>query len=187
MTEYKEYIGEIPINTVRTWNEVFMKKLPWELVGWSGAPKEPYRHWAAYPPREGEVARVWDMLDYAFKEDGFNLSPRRVIANLFAHGDSSWLHKDCESDTSWTAIVYLNDYWDLNWGGETVLVEGNEIIKAFAPTPGKFILFKSNIIHGPRPVSREAPYPRFGLTFQCDSHVQGFSEDQVSAVSAAKL
>lgn len=184
---YREYVGEIPHNTIKTWNEVLMKNMPWELVGWSGAPKEPYRHWAAYPPMEGEVARIWDMLDYSFKEDGFNLIPGRIICNLFAHGDSSWLHKDCESDTAWTAIVYLNDFWDLNWGGETVLVENGEILKAFAPTPGKFILFKSNMVHGPRPVSREAPYPRLGLTFQCDSNLQGFEKAEVSTVSAAKL
>jgi hypothetical protein len=184
---YREYVGEIPHNTIKTWNSVLMDKMPWELVGWSGAPKEPYRHWAAYPPMEGEVARIWEMLDFSFKEDGFNLRPERIICNLFAHGDSSWLHRDCDSDTAWTAIVYLNDFWDANWHGGTVLMDEGEAIKYFSPTPGKFILFKSNIVHGPVPVSREAPYPRLGLTFQCDSNLQGFETTEISAVSAAKL
>lgn len=186
-TQYKEYIGEIPHNTIKTWNEVLMKKMPWELTGWSGAPKEPYRHWAAYPPMEGEVERIWEMLDYSFRADGFNLKPGRIICNLFGHGDSSWLHEDSDRDTAWTAIVYLNDFWDLNWGGETILVENNEILKAFAPTPGKFILFKSNLTHGARPVSREAPYPRLGLTFQCDSDLQGFQEIEIPFISSTKL
>ena len=183
-TPYREYIGQVPANTIRTWYEVLMKNMPWEFVGWSGEPKEPYRHWAAYPPLEGEVARIWDLLDDSFRQDGFDLKPGRIIANLFAHGDSSWLHKDCES---WTAIIYLNDFWDLNWGGETILVEGDEIIKAFAPTPGKFILFKSNIVHGPRPVSREAPYPRLGLTFQCDKRLPRSQDSTIPTISAAKL
>lgn len=184
---YKEYRAEIPLNTLRTWNEKLMKNIPWEYVGWSGAPKEPYRHWAAYPPLEGEIQNVWEMVNFSFKEDGFNLRPDRVIANLFAHGDSSWIHRDCDSNTAWTAIVYLNDRWDIDWGGETVIVEDGEIIKSFAATPGKFILFKSNLLHGPRPVSREAPYPRFGLTFQCESNIQGFEEDPLPHISATKF
>lgn len=185
--QYREYLGEIPMNTIRTWGSLLQTNLKWEYIGWSGEPKEPYRHWASYPELGGEIAKIWDTINFSFKEDGFDLRPGRIIANLFAHGDSSWLHKDCESDNAWTAIIYLNDFWDLNWGGETILVENNEIVKAFAPTPGKFILFKSNMVHGPRPVSREAPYPRFGLTFQCDSNIQGFSKAEVSSISAAKL
>jgi hypothetical protein len=188
ITKYKEYIGEIPINTIKAWGEILMRDLPWEYRGWSGAPKEPYRHWTSYPTTNGELEKIWEAIDFSFKEDGFNLKVDRIIGNLFAHGDSSWLHKDCDNENAWTAILYLNDHWDLNWGGETVLVENNEILKSFAPTPGKFILFKSNIIHGPRPVSREAPWPRFGLTFQCnDNYVQGLSDSQISITSAAKL
>jgi hypothetical protein len=187
-TKYKEYIGEIPINTVRAWGEMLTRDLSWEYKGWSGTPKEPYRHWTSYPAMNAELEKIWEAIDFSFKEDGFNLKVERVIANLFAHGDSSWLHRDCDDNNAWTAILYLNDHWDLNWGGETILVEDNEILKAFAPTPGKFILFKSNIIHGPRPVSREAPWPRFGLTFQChDSNVHGSSKIEVSNLPAAKL
>ena len=43
----------------------------------------------------------------------------------------------------------------------------NEIISAVAPTPGKFILFQANILHGARPVSREAEFARMGLAIQC--------------------
>lgn len=187
---YREYLNEIPINTIRSWSQLLMKELPWEYVGWSGAPKEPYRHWAAYPDFEGEIAKIWAALNYSFKEDGFNLTVERVIANLFAHGDSSWLHKDCEQHDAWTIILYLNEAWDLNWGGETILADNNEVLKSFAPTPGKFIIFKSNVLHGPRPVSREAPYPRFGLTFQCktnDSHVQRLSKPEIPIIHSAKL
>ena len=187
---YTEYINEIPINTIKSWSSTLMKELPWEYVGWSGAPKEPYRHWAAYPEFSGIFLAIWDALNYSFEEDGFNLQVERVIANLFAHGDSSWLHTDCKEENAWTVILYLNEAWDLNWGGETILAENNEVIKSFAPTPGKFIIFKSNVLHGPRPVSREAPYPRMGLTFQCksnDSHIQRLSRPEVSTISAAKL
>ena len=189
MEKYKEYIGEIPRNTLTTWHDYLKSNLPWSHIGWSGESREPYRHWASYPELTGEVKKIWEALNYTFKEDGFNLKPHHIVANLFDHGDSSWLHKDTEEENGWTAILYLNDYWDLNWGGETVLVENNEILKAFAPTPGKFILFKSNILHGPRPVSREAPFPRFGLAFQCydNNNVQGFTEVKISSLPTTKL
>jgi hypothetical protein len=186
MNKYKEYLNEIPYNTIKIWGETLMKGLPWQYVGWSGAAKEPYRHWAAYPELSKEVLSIWNTINFSLKEDGLQLQPERVIANLFAHGDSSWLHKDCDLDSAWTIIIYLNDYWDLNWGGETILVENNEILKAFAPTPGKFIAFKSNILHGPRPVSREAPYPRFGLTFQC-ANIQRIQQTTVPAICATQL
>lgn len=187
--QFKEYINEIPLNTVRNWGQILQKNLPWEYVGWSGEPKEPYRHWACYPEFNKDLKLIWDTLNYSFKEDGLRLRPERIIGNLFSHGDSCWLHQDCQSNTAWTTVLYLNDMWDINWGGETIIAEGNEIIKSFAPTPGKFIIFKSNLVHGPRPVSREAPFPRFGLTFQCESDkdLSGLSSVEVPAVSNTKL
>ena len=187
---YREYINEIPINTIRSWNELLLKNINWEYVGWSGAAKEPYRHWASYPDFKGTFVNIWDTLNYSFKDDGFNLKVDRVIANLFSHGDSSWIHRDCEETNAWTVILYLNDSWDINWGGETILTDGKEILKSFAPNPGKFIIFKSNVLHGPRPVSREAPYPRFGLTFQCknnDNHLQKLSGIEIPTVPPTKL
>lgn len=172
--DYYEYIGEIPYNTHVSWSRKIMEFGHWQPGGWSGNPKEPYRHWTAYWKWEDEdsvIKDIWECINFSFTQDGFNLQPARVIGNLYAHGDSSWLHIDSPRENDWTAIIYLNETWDLNYGGETVIVKDNEIEKAFAPTPGKFILFKSNLLHGPRPVSREAPFPRFGLTFQCTNDI----------------
>lgn len=182
---YKDYRGEIPLNTVKTWGSSLTANVPWQFVGWSGLPKEPFRHWAAYPElTDPLIQQIWDTLNYTFKEEGINLIPERAILNLYNHGDSSWLHKDCESDKAWTVIIYLNDQWDINWGGDTVIVEDNEILKSFAPTPGKFIIFKSNMLHGGRPVSREAPFPKLSLVYQCDSNLQRLPEIEVSHFSS---
>lgn len=163
---YKEYRNEIPQNTLKTWSSTLMEGAHWQHIGWTGNPKEPLRHWAAYPPMEGMVKQIWDFLNESLIEDGFFIEPKRVILNSYNHGDSSWLHKDSESDNDWTVILFLNEYWSILWGGDFILVQDNEILNAFAATPGKFILFKSNILHCARPVSREAPYPRIGITFQ---------------------
>ena len=167
-TDYKIYDNEIPLNTVKTWEEVLMKDISWKPVGWSGDAREPYRHWAAYPVFEGDIKSIWQSLDYSFKEDGYNLKPERVVTNLFGFGDSSWVHRDTDRSGEFTVLIYLNDFWDINWGGFTMLVDDQyDLIKAVKPMPGRFIMFPSDMIHGAAPVSREAPYPRFSLVYQC--------------------
>lgn len=181
---FKEFRNEIPYNTVKTWSRTLLENAHWEPIGWSGEAREPFRHWASYPDFEGPLVNIWNAVNESIKEEGIFIKPERVIMNLYSHGDSSWLHKDSSSDKDWTVIIFLNEFWDINWGGDFVLVEDNELLGSFAATPGKFVLFQSNILHACRPVSREAPYPRFGVAFQCknDSNVQGVSTGKVSSI-----
>lgn len=171
MKTWHEYKNEIPLNMVRSWEDELTNSTKWTFSGWSGITKEPYRHWSSYGELVGPIKDIWDCMNYSFKEDGLNLKPSRIILNLFNFGDSSWIHTDNETPDAWTVIIYLNSFWDINWGGDTVLVDGDEIIKTFNPTPGKFVAFKSNIEHGARPVSREASYPRFAIAFHCKNDV----------------
>jgi Rps23 Pro-64 3,4-dihydroxylase Tpa1-like proline 4-hydroxylase len=98
-----------------------------------------------------------------------NLIPIRVILNSFNFGDNVWIHKDSDAEGFYTCIMYLNPYWDINWGGDTVFVNDKKdsIIEAIYPKPGRFVLFDSRIQHGPRSLSREAHLPRVGITFLC--------------------
>lgn len=163
--ELFEYKNEIPLNTVNAWREEILATTDITFCGWTGLAREPYRHWAAYPKYVEPFRKIFEALNESFKEGGFNLNPQSIILNLYNHGDSSWLHRDGED--LYTVILFLNDYWDINWGGDFVLVENNEIVHCAAATPGKFLLFKGSILHGARPVSREAPYPRISLVYQC--------------------
>ncbi len=170
--QYREYRNEFPLNTIRTWSRDLEEQTKWSYSGWTGEPGEPYRHWAYVTNDEpaGILREIWTAASAGLEADGFRLKPHRTLLNLFAHGDSSWLHRDSEKASDWTVILYMNERWDINWGGDTVLIEDNEILHSCAPTPGKMFLFKSNLLHGARPVSREAPFPRFGLTYQCVSN-----------------
>jgi len=170
MSDFFEYRNELPLSTLKSWREEILSTAKFEHNGWTGAPKEPYRHWCYAPTYEGVYKTIFECLNESFKEDGFNLTPKRLLFNVYNHGDSSWLHTDLDSDSSWTTILFMNEYWDLNWGGDFALVKDNEIYKAFAPTPGKFILFRGNILHGARPVSREAQFPRMALAMQCTNN-----------------
>ena len=168
--DYYEYRNEIPLNTLKVWRDQILATTSFKPIGWSGLPREPYRHWASYPEYDDLYKSIFGCMNYSFKEDGFSIKPDRVIVNMYNHGDSSWLHTDGGDNTCWTAILFMNEYWDPNWGGDFVMVDHEgEILHACAPTPGKFILFKGNILHGARPVSREAQFPRMGVAFQCIS------------------
>jgi hypothetical protein len=168
-TDWYEYRNELPLNTLKAWREEILATARFEHTGWTGAPKEPYRHWCYTPNYEGVFVRIFECLNESFKEEGLKLKPERLLLNVYNHGDSSWLHIDTDKPGYWTAILFMNEYWDVNWGGDFVLVKDSEIYKSFAPTPGKFVLFQSNILHGARPVSREAQFPRAALAIQCSN------------------
>jgi hypothetical protein len=170
--DWFEYKNEIPLNTLKTWREEILSTAQFTQEGWSGAPKEPFRHWCSYQAVSGLYLNIFNCLNESFKEEGLNLKPERAIINIYNHGDSSWLHTDTLSGDNWTAILFMNEYWDINWHGHFVMVKDNEIYKAVAPTPGKFILFKNSILHGPSPVSREAQFPRIGLAIQCTNNLR---------------
>lgn len=170
--DWYEYRNEIPLNTLKVWRDDIVANTRFEPIGWTGLPREPYRHWASYPEMEGVYKMIFDCMNESFKLDGFNLEPYKIVVNMYNHGDSSWLHKDGEEESCWTALLFMNEYWDVNWGGDFVLIKDNEIYKSAAPTPGKFLLFKGNILHAARPVSREAPFARMGLAIQCTNRLK---------------
>jgi hypothetical protein len=185
--DYKLYTDEIPYNTLIMWSNKLFYDTKWGFEGWTGYPKEPYRHWANYPSlTEPTVSAIWECIKPALVEDGLNLVPHKVVLNLYNHGDSSWLHRDGDNPNDWTVILFLNEHWDVNWGGDFALVKDRRILQAFSAVPGDFVVFRANILHGARPVSREAPYPRFGIAFQCtnDSNLSGLSELKISALRA---
>lgn len=167
--DWFEYKNEIPLNTLKAWREEILSTAKFEHSGWTGAPKEPYRHWCYVPEYSGVFKKIFECISESTREDGLDLKVERLLFNVYNHGDSSWLHTDTDKSGYWTILLFFNEYWDINWGGDFVLVKDNEIYKAFAPTPGKFVAFESNILHGARPVSREAQFPRMALAMQCTS------------------
>lgn len=167
-------LGElVPLNTLRHWNRIIMENADgefWSHEGWSGEPAEPYRHWCKFPALKGVYSEIWHFIEPDLDIRG--LHPERLIVNAYNHGDSSWVHTDSDKPNHWTVIVYLNDVWDINWGGETIFIQnGGEFTHCVSPTPGRVVLFDGRIPHGPRAVTREAPLPRLGLTYQCIENV----------------
>lgn len=172
----------IPMNTCTDWYNLIWNETPWKFKGQTSYTLEPFRHWCYSVPTdifdrdesnpltklEDTIVRVWSSIRTFVDDAVCDLMPNKVLINAYNFGDSSWIHTDSD-DEAYTCIIYLNPFWDINWGGETIFVNDfkDHIYEAVYPKAGRFVLFDGRIWHGARPLSREAPVPRLGVTFQC--------------------
>lgn len=91
----------------------------------------------------------------------------RCYLNGYTYGTDGYFHTDSERPEEHTAILYINDYWDPDWAGETVFL-GNDgdIVKAVLPRQNRAVVFPSNTRHAGRSVSRKCVVLRKTLIFK---------------------
>lgn len=177
----------IPINAIREWYDYVTEHVHWTYGGQSGDKREPYRIWNhELPPHSMQIFtddcmertgledcmfEIWEILKRHTDTLVPGLIPCKVLINAFSFGDSSWIHRDSDSpdEPVYTCNIYLNPFWDMNWGGETVIINDarDTILHSIYPKAGRIVLFDGRKLHGARPLSREAPMPRVSITFQC--------------------
>jgi len=95
--------------------------------------------------------KIFDLL---FKEcksqfpeiNEYNLT--RMYVNCFSPRENPYFHIDSvnENTKSYTCLLYVNDIWDFNDGGETQFYI-NDIIYGILPIPNRMILFDGRIKH----------------------------------------
>jgi Rps23 Pro-64 3,4-dihydroxylase Tpa1-like proline 4-hydroxylase len=77
-------------------------------------------------------------------------------------------HTDClPEQNELTALVYVSDEWNIEWGGETLFFDENDDC-AFActPKPGRVVVFHGAIKHVGRPPTRLCYKPRYTLAYK---------------------
>lgn len=87
----------------------------------------------------------------------------RAYTNVATYGDMLFTHVDClpERDDL-TALWYICEQWDVEWGGETVFFDASDDIAASVrPAPGRLVIFDGRIKHVGRPPNRICYYPRY--------------------------
>ena len=126
-----------------------------------------YRHWATEIKLD-VLARqpIFDITVRAvasFAQAGFTYRPYRAYTNVASYGDMLFTHTDCLPDQhDLTALWYLCEAWDVEWGGETVFYDStDEIAQAVRPRPGRLVVFDGAIKHAGRPPSRICYAPRY--------------------------
>ncbi|MBS7456067.1 2OG-Fe(II) oxygenase [Coralloluteibacterium stylophorae] len=125
-----------------------------------------YRHWASETPVD-VLARqpIGTITAQAVMAatGGARYRPFRAYTNSNAYGDMLFSHVDCAPDVGdVTALWYLCDRWDFEWGGETVFFDARqEIAFSVLPRPGRLVVFDGAILHCGRPPARICYGPRF--------------------------
>ncbi len=96
---------------------------------------------------------AWKLLRDAYLQDEVLI---RCYLNGYTYGTDGYLHADSERPDEHTAILYMNDYWEPDWAGETVFVDDEgDIIKSVLPKRNRVLIFPANIQHAGRSVSRK--------------------------------
>jgi hypothetical protein len=111
--------------------------------------------------------------EFLLKNNGLNkiFKLSRCYASANTYGFSGEYHTDDgakEYNEIMTIMFYLNDKWDLEYGGETFFLnyDKNEIEHAVIPKPARAVIFDGFIYHGPRPLSKFCNELRMVLTFK---------------------
>lgn len=89
----------------------------------------------------------------------------RYYVNGYTFGTEGHPHTDSNEQNQRTAILYLNDNWRLEFGGETVIFnhQQDDIDCACLPKLGRVLYFPSYRYHAGRSVSRTFPGMRLIL------------------------
>ncbi len=164
----------------------FRDKVKWEFTG-SGRSLQDWRLWhyllyhhlkkgchfkkGLETKLKGYADKI--MSNYGFSEF-YNLD--RCHASAYPYGTVHEIHNDYDHlHTSLTLMFYLNSTWDIQWGGETVILDSNktEIIKSITPKPGRVLIFDGGLQHCARPLVRNFNDLRLVVAFKYSIKVEG--------------
>jgi hypothetical protein len=109
------------------------------------------------------IARIWTYLQFKYLKD-YRLI--RCYANSHTFGVEGYPHTDSNKVGEKTFVIYMNKEWQRNWGGETMLYDGDSIAHAELPKRNKALLFDGRDWHCARGVTRICPEQRITLMFK---------------------
>lgn len=94
----------------------------------------------------------------------------RSYVNVAHYGDMLFTHTDCLPGAGEiTALWYVCDRWDHEWGGETVFFDASKDVRAaVSPKPGRLALFDGDLLHAGRPPNRICYAPRYTLALKLE-------------------
>ena len=84
-------------------------------------------------------------------------------SDFASFGDALLTHVDALPNArELTALWFLCESWDPEWGGETLFYDANSDAQiAVSPKPGRLLLFDGAIRHAGKPPNRNCPVGRY--------------------------
>lgn len=125
-----------------------------------------YKHWVSEMALAGFLKLpLWAATERAVAafRPGERYRPYRAYTNHAAFGDMLFSHTDCLPDQrELTALWFLCEQWDAEWGGETLFFNDDGDAEFVAsPRPGRLVVFDGAIRHAGRPPNRICYQPRY--------------------------
>lgn len=132
---------------------------------------EEHRHWAAELPLSQLPTfplTAPTMAAVAVHARGQPYQPYRSYVNVALFGDMLYSHVDCAPGVGeLTALWYICDRWDHEWGGETVFFDSRKDVRAaVSPKPGRLAVFDGEVLHAGRAPNRNCHATRYTLAFK---------------------
>uniref|UniRef100_Q01SP9 Prolyl 4-hydroxylase, alpha subunit n=1 Tax=Solibacter usitatus (strain Ellin6076) TaxID=234267 RepID=Q01SP9_SOLUE len=91
----------------------------------------------------------------------------RCYLNGYTYGVDGYFHRDSSRGDELTAILYVNDHWEPDWGGETAFLdEQGDIVKSVLPRRNRVVIFPANMLHAGRGVSRKCTVLRRTMIYK---------------------
>lgn len=112
---------------------------------------------------DGVVKEAWDFIKANYLPDHVLI---RCYANTHTYGVEGYPHTDSRRDQDTTVVVYMNKTWKREWGGETLIYNGDRIEHAELPAFNRALMFNGNRLHCARGVTRICPEQRLTLMFK---------------------
>jgi SM-20-related protein len=109
---------------------------------------------------------VWDIINKEFF--GGKAMLTRCYSNRHTFGTEGYIHTDTTRAQDHTCVVYLDEEWDSDWGGETnfYTADKTEIIKSVLPKYGRTAVFPGTVPHCARGITRICSKVRTTLMFK---------------------
>ncbi len=113
-----------------------------------------------------KIGRVSDeLINNLYPHSGYELY--RAYINMSHYGDVEYPHTDCApDDDDITVLYYAHHQWNRDWGGETFFYQGQNVVAAISPIPGRFLIFPGAIDHVGSVPTRICKTPRFSLAMK---------------------
>lgn len=125
-----------------------------------------FRHWVCEMPLANlPRTSLWQATEraVAIVRPDRRFAPYRVYTNFSQFGDTLLTHVDAvQGATELTALWFLCERWDTEWGGETLFyADSGDARIAVSPRPGRLLLFDGAIRHAGKPPNRNCPVARY--------------------------
>lgn len=148
------------------------KRLPYVLADYDTAATRDVLHWK-HELDEAMVHQAATIPPFSVMETvtrrlfpDCQIELGRIHFNLHLYGDLQSRHTDAAPRSGVTALLFGNDRWERQWGGEIIFYEGDEPLYAVGPLPGRLLVFSGDLPHRAGVPARSCYEPRLSLAMK---------------------